>query len=415
MTAQESPQALPEPPYSVGAEKSVLSTILQEPERFYDAANLTAAHFYLPAHRDLFEVLRERLQSGKEIELVSLTQHLLDEGQLARIGGPGNLTEIYTYSPSPGHFKAHIEILTDKLARRMVLSAASEMKRLAYEADSPVELLEATAAPISAIHDVVTSNKPSRDTKAILRNCTERFRKLCAGESDPMGIETSLQDINRMFRGLHGKQTVVISGYPGGGKTVLAAQLAMDAALEERNTLICSLELPEETLMNRIIAYVARRPGDAITDPRKYALEVLKKSAPSKEMLQAIGRAMERISKCPLHIEDLTGANVHQIAACIRRAHRKKPLEVVVVDFVQRIRPVAEMRRESREQQLAHASNTLADMSKELDFCLLLPSQLNKEGAAKHAEAINEDADLHLQILQDRGGRLPPMTMSDSV
>lgn len=82
-------------------------------------------------------------------------------------------------------------------------------------------------------------------------------------------------------------------------------------------------------------------------------------------------------------------------------------MAVAVVDFVQRIRPLPEMRRESREQQLAHASNHLADLSKELGFCLLLPSQLNKEGAAKHAEAINEDADLHLQIVQDRTGPAP--------
>jgi hypothetical protein len=67
------------------------------------------------------------------------------------------------------------------------------------------------------------------------------------------------------------------------------------------------------------------------------------------------------------------------------------------------------MRRESKEQQLAHASNHLADLSRELGFCLLLPSQLNKEGAAKHAEAINEDADLHLQIIQDRSGPAPTL------
>jgi replicative DNA helicase len=60
-----------------------------------------------------------------------------------------------------------------------------------------------------------------------------------------------------------------------------------------------------------------------------------------------------------------------------------------------------EKAKESREQQLAHASGVLADLAKELGICLILGSQLNKEGASKHAEAINEDADLHLQIHQD--------------
>ena len=154
--------------------------------------------------------------------------------------------------------------------------------------------------------------------------------------------------------------------------------------------------------MDKLLAYVARRPANAITDPLCYAREAFGADTLPKHTLEAISGAVQRIAAAPLAIEDLIGSNVYQIAACIRRAHRKSPLKVAVVDFVQRIRPAPEMRRESREQQLSHASNHLADLSKEIGFCLLLPSQLNKEGAAKHAEAINEDADLHLQIVQDR-------------
>jgi replicative DNA helicase len=199
----------------------------------------------------------------------------------------------------------------------------------------------------------------------------------------------------------------VISGYPGGGKTTLAGQLAIDVAVDGHNSLICSLEMPAESLMSRSLAYVARRHGDAITDPLRYCREQLDTSGPTNDMLQAVQSAAKKIAASPFAIEDLIGANVYQIAACIRRAHRKNPLKVVVVDYAQRIRAAPEMRRESREQQLAHASNHLADIAKELGFCLVLPSQLNKEGAAKHAEAINEDADLHLQIVQDRAGNPP--------
>jgi replicative DNA helicase len=289
----------------------------------------------------------------------------------------------------------------------MTIDAAHEMERAAYESPDGSEILEVSSAPISAIHDMLTSTRPARSTKAVLRGCIDRFERRCKGEDTPMGIETSLSEINRRFRGLHPKQTIVISGYPGGGKTTLAGQLAMDAALDGHNTLICSLEMPEEALMDRMLAYVARRPGDAITDPLRYAKERFNTDGINKDLMQAIGNAARKIAGLPFHIEDLIGANVHQIAACIRRAHRKSPLEVVAVDFVQRIRAVPEMKRESREQQLAHASNHLADLSKEIGFCLLLPSQLNKEGAAKHAEAINEDADLHLQIVQDRNGQAP--------
>jgi replicative DNA helicase len=154
--------------------------------------------------------------------------------------------------------------------------------------------------------------------------------------------------------------------------------------------------------MERLLAYVARRPGDAVTDPVRYARDVFEKDALPKYDVDAINAAGLRIAATPFAIEDLIGATVYQIASCIRRAHRKLPLKVVVADFIQRIRPAPEMRRESKEQQISHTSNYLADLAKELGFCLLLPSQLNKTGEAKHAETINEDADLHLQIIQDR-------------
>lgn len=331
----------------------------------------------------------------------------MDRGKLDCVGGSAAITEIFGYAPTSAHFQEHLAQLTDKLARRMTIAAAHEMERVAYDGDDLAEILEATSAPISAIHDTLTTTRPVRSTKAVLSACFDRFELLCTGQVDPMGIETSLFEINRRFRGLHGKQTVVISGYPGAGKTTLAAQLAMDAALAGHNTLICSLEMPEETMMNRLLAYVARVHGDAITDPLRYSKEIIGADKPTVELLKSIKSAALKISSSPLAIEDLIGANVYQIAACIRRAHRKQSMAVAVVDFVQRIRPVPEMRRESREQQLAHASNHLADLSKELGFCLLLPSQLNREGAAKHAEAINEDADLHLQIVQDRTGPAP--------
>ena len=404
----EQPDTIAAYPHAPGVEKDVLSFMLQDPGMIDEAATITVAHFHLQTNRTIFELALELHTSGKPIELMSFVQTLNDRGALGRAGGPSEVADIFGRAVlNPGYFSRHIEILSEKLARRMTIALAERMTRAAYEAEEASEIIEVTSAPITAIHDALTATGPARSTKAVLRGCIERFQRRCQGIESPMGIETSLLEINRRFRGLHGKQVVVISGYPGGGKTTLAGQLAIDSAVDGHNTLICSLEMPGEDLMDRLIAYVARRPGDAVSDPIKYAREVLEANGPTNDMLQAIGTASQRIAGSPFLIEDLIGSNIYQITSCIRRAHRKSPLKVVVVDYVQRIRPAPEKVRESREQQLSHASELLADISKELGFCLLLPSQLNKEGAAKHAEAINECADLHLQIVQDRSGQTP--------
>lgn len=417
-------------PHAAGPEKAVVSVLLQYPEKLDDAPHLSPDHFYQPNVRKLFEIISETVHKGESVELVSLTQGLADRGQLAAIGGPGFLADIYSYQPSPGSFENHLKILTGKLACRMAINAADEIRRVATEAPEPSELLEITSAPISAIHDTLTSNRAIRSTRSVISACFETFAKRCKGEESAMGIETSIPEINHNFRGLHPRQTIVISGYPSGGKTLLKGQLAMDAAMGGHNTLYCSLEMPAESLVARMVSYIAKMPGDAVTDPLTFARDVLGKDRPTKQMLESVRDAHTKIQESPFAIEDMIGADVHQIAACIRRAHRTKPLDVVAVDFAQRIRSAPEKLRETREQQLSHASGTLADLAKELGFCLLLGSQLNKEGATKAAEAINEDADLHLQIMQDsnknhtgmavmkdrhsgQGGRLLPIVMDD--
>lgn len=395
-------------PHAPGVEKDAISVMFQDSAMIDEAATLTDEHFHIPSHRVIFSLMRELHAMGKPIELTSFVQTLLDRGMLDRAGGPSLISDLQTRANlRPDYFAQHIEILSEKLARRLTIAAADEMVRSAYESAEASEIIATTSTPISKIHDILTGNKAAQSTKAVVQSCVERFQRRCTKQETPMGIATSLAEFNSRFNGLHPKQTIVISGYPGGGKTTLAGQLAIDAATEDRNTLICSLEMPADQLMDRMIAYVARRPGDALTDPLKYCREVLNTDGPTNDLLFAIKNAAIKIASAPFAIEDLIGSNVYQIASCIRRAHRKRPLSVVVVDYAQRIRSAPEKVKESREQQLSHASNYLADLAKELGFCLLLPSQLNKDGAAKHAEAINEDADLHLQIVQDRAGATP--------
>ena len=398
---------LPELPNAVMAEKCVLSMLIQDQALFDEGTPLTLDHFYYPGHRRIFELLREEHQKGLAFELVCFVQMLEDRHELAAIGGPAVMTELYTYEPAGNlaKFKRMHAVLRTHMARRMSLTIAEDIKQAALTECDPEALLATTSEPITRLHDLLTDTKPARDTKALLHDWAERFKALCLGETQPMGLSTSLAEINRRFLGLEAKRTIVISGYPGGGKSALIGQLAMDAALGGHHTLICSLEMPAEQMMNRNIAYVAGVPAALLADPREYSREHYGFDTPPKHVLRKIKEAVAGVVASPYGIEDLTGANVHQIAACIRRAHRRKPLEVVGVDFLQRIRPLPEMRRESQEQQYAHASHLLTDLCKELGFTLLLGSQLNKDGAAKYAEAINEDADLHLQIVQDRSGK----------
>ncbi|HBE22450.1 MAG TPA: replicative DNA helicase, partial [Verrucomicrobiales bacterium] len=76
-------------PHALGPEKSILSSMLQNPQEYISTAieeKLTKEHFYLPAHSMIFDVLMECFEKGQDVELVSLVQKLIDKSLLENIG-----------------------------------------------------------------------------------------------------------------------------------------------------------------------------------------------------------------------------------------------------------------------------------------------------------------------------------------
>lgn len=123
-------------PCALGVEKSVLSVLLQYPDKSLPeaiAAGLTKGHFYIPAHATLFGFMVELHSSGTEIEFVSLVQRLLDCGLLDRVGGPSAITDLYTYAPTHLYFTAHLTILEAKHAARQAIARAGSLVEEIYD------------------------------------------------------------------------------------------------------------------------------------------------------------------------------------------------------------------------------------------------------------------------------------------
>jgi len=394
---------LPEYPHSVIAEKSVVSAIFGNCDLLAEAPNLTDDHFHLPGPRTIFQALRHFIATSKPMDYRCLVEYLHGKDLMQRIGGPTEIASLLQFDLNPAKFLYHVATLNDKLARRMAIGAADSIMTAAYQAEDVAELLEATSAPITAIHDTLLAMKPAETMKQVVASVIADMHDRMEGKSDSMGIKTEIPCIDRKLRGIHKGQTTIISGYPSGGKSILGGQMCAEAFKDGKRTLFVSLEMSKSDLSKRLIAYVAGIKGMAITDPMEHALR--ESSGANKRLtvhdLSKISRATKTIIEAPFEIERLSGANEQTIAAVIRKHHRSSPLDVVCVDYAQRIRASHETKSQNREQQLSHASKVLADLAAELGFALLLLSQLNKEGAAKHAEALNEDCDLHLQIVQD--------------
>jgi replicative DNA helicase len=377
-------------PHALGPEKSLLSSMLQDPKEWIAVAleeNLSPAHFYLPAHSALFEMLVELDAAGVEIELVSLVQRLLDRGQLDRIGGPAALTDLYTYAPSPGHFRQHLRHVRDKHVLRSLIQVSNQTIAGAYDnPEAATELLDATEAAVMAIRDT-GDNRPEGTVKSAVGDVLQEMQQLLSGERESLGMPSGFPRMDAMTGGMKPGEMFVIAARPSMGKTALMMNIAESVCIDhEAPTLIFSAEMSRHALVKRLIHTRAKVAMSQVA--RGFAL--------TKGDLQRIQRAAMEINAAPLTIDDTAGISISALRAKARRIHRNAGLKLVCIDYLQLLTSRSKQAMNSREREVAEISAGIKALAKELGTPILILAQLNRgpESRGGKAAGIPRLADL---------------------
>jgi replicative DNA helicase len=114
-------------------------------------------------------------------------------------------------------------------------------------------------------------------------------------------------------------------------------------------------------------------------------------------------KASDDLARLPLFIDDKPGRTMTQVAALARRLHRRSPLGIIIIDYLQLIEP--EDKNAPREQQIAGISRRLKFLAKELRVPVVALAQLNRGvelredkrprlADLRESGAIEQDADM---------------------
>ena len=204
-------------------ERSVLSCLMKSAD-LLEEVPLEPEIFHLPAHREIYRVLRET----RDGDLVRIVSKLQERGLLENIGGPSAVTEVYTYAPGERYFARHLEILRDRHARRRAVAACQAAIEKAQDCsgeEGDADFLDALAGPISAVFDTMTAAEAPADTKALAREFLDAYERRVAGVEEPGGLPTGIAEVDRHLHGLQPRQMGIISARSGGGKSTLIALL----------------------------------------------------------------------------------------------------------------------------------------------------------------------------------------------
>lgn len=363
-------------PHSVGSEKYVLSSCFIDPARYLGEcmeAGIVPAHFYLPSHATIFETLVLFSEQGREIEIVSFVQWLLDHGKLDSIGGPSVPVEIMNYVASPTAFIFHIKELQSKKILRDQINACTLGIQNAY--DSPgeaLETLDALERDILAIREQSESEESTQTLKSSVEAFLTDLAAACQGKKPQGGIPTGFDEIDRLtMGGMKPGDMFVVAARPSMGKTAFMMNVAEHVALDlGKPTGVFSVEMTQDQLIARLVSARARismrdiQPGNVpdIGELRRIQCIALDIAAAKDRLL----------------VDPREGITINQIRAKARRWKREYGIEFIAIDYLQLIRSISKQAQSNREREVAEISSGIKSLAKELKIPIMILAQLNR-------------------------------------
>ncbi|MFK7817651.1 MAG: replicative DNA helicase [Planctomycetaceae bacterium] len=397
--AKKKPKSTPNdirvPPQNLDAERGVLGSVLLMNEAIDEIGDyLRPEHFYNDAHQRMYGAIRDLYEKGiRGIDSVTLLEELNVRDELETVGGIPYITQVLSSVPHAAHARYYADIVRDKFVQRSLIYACTEILQDAYEAtDDTDALLNLAEQKVFRILEEQETNT-SIEMKDILIAAFDRINDRLLNDKEVTGLSTGFTDLDHTTTGFQPAELIILAARPSMGKTALVCNIAEGVCRNEnKGVLLFSLEQSRLELAERFLCISAKING--------HNLRAGNLSHEERDRMMA---ASTDLSSLPMYIDDQPGKTVPQMGALARRIHRKSPLGLIIIDYLQLIEP--EDKGVPREQQIAQITRRIKFLCKELDVPTIALAQLNrgvelredkrpKLADLRESGAIEQDADL---------------------
>ena len=362
------------PPHNLEAEQSVLGALFIDPDAIVQVADIvTTDDFYKESHRIIFDTIIQVYEKRLPIDLLNVSNRLLERNQLELVGGRAYLTELTTTVPTASNVASYAAIVQKKATLRRLIKAAHDISSYGYnEEDETEQLLDMSEQAIFRVSQKHLHQNFVPIT-TILAETFDRIDELHRGDGSLRGVPTGFPDLDNLMSGLQKSDLVILAARPSVGKTTFALDIARNAAVAYKTKVgVFSLEMSKEQLVDRLLA------TQAGIDLWKMRTGKLSHREDSDEFPR-IGQAMGVLSEAPIFIDDTPSANVMQIRTKARRLQAEHGLDLIIVDYLQLMASHSKRgSSDNRVQEIAEISRGLKSIARELNIPVLALSQLSR-------------------------------------
>ena len=388
-------------PNNLEAEKAVLGAILYDnaaAAEVVEVLQMDGSDFYHSANQIIFKTIIDVTDRGGAADLISTIDALKNKGSLEKVGGAAYVAELVDGTGTAANIR-HYAVIVKRIANeRRAIEAGQRMIEAVYSGQSEDAIADAQKSilALSMERGGKTLRTGGDIAKATMNQIETRYRR---GGGRITGMPTGLKDFDEITGGLQNDELIIIAGRPAMGKSALAGNISKSAIFNNTPTLICSLEMPGESDVMRIIA-----------DMTGINTRQLRGGFIQDSQWPVIINAVSQIGNAPLFIDDKPDLTPTEIRAKARRLKAEHGLGLLIVDYIQLVRVPG--KHDTREQAVAEISRTLKAIARELKIPVIGLSQLNRQVDARtekrpmlsdlrESGAIEQDADVIAFIYRD--------------
>jgi len=423
------------PPANLQAEQALLGALLTN-NRAYDRVSdfLTGAHFADEVNGRIYDAISRRIEGGQLADPVTLRAEFENTGVLDSVGGTAYLARLLTSMVGIINAADYGRVIHDAWIRRQLIDIGQDVVNNAFGARPDLDGPNQIAASEEALFKLATEKGQDGGFQSFdraLADALEIAQQAFNRSGDVVGLTTGLRDLDKKTGGLHPSDLLILAGRPAMGKTALATKIAFSAAraiMEEArdapadakpkgSVAIFSLEMSSEQLATRILSEQASVSGEKI-----------RRGDLGQKEFDRFVQVSRELAQLPLHIDDTPAISLSAMRTRCRRLARTKGLSLVVVDYLQLMRPSVGSKAENRVLEISMITQGLKALAKELSVPVIALSQLSRQVESREDKrpmlsdlresgSIEQDADAVMFVYRDQyylQQRQPKETSYDS-
>jgi replicative DNA helicase len=358
-------------PHSREAEEALLGSVLINPDIFAETG-LSAQAFYIHRHQFIWQAFQRLKDKARAIDSLTVCEELDDMGHLEEIGGPAFLTGLLNQVPTTLNADDYAAIVREHHTRRLLLSAANEIARLSYAGELSVsELVAGAGETLRKVSEQVSAPEQVVDMSDVASELYDQAleRAQLARDGKPITsrrVATGLADVDLLLKGgLRPGTLNLVAGRPGQGKSSWMQTVALSAAERGKRVGFFSLEMARQELAARLLSASSGLDANLISE-----------GLLTDSQWEAFITALEGLHSGRLFISDSASLTPANLRAQAWQLQSRYGLDLLVVDYLQLMRPG--LRMQNREQEVAHCSRELKLLAGELKIPVLAAAQLSR-------------------------------------